>query len=237
MPLLTATTQRFNLLSRNHELVDDFFHFVTGDNFTDTSADAGASCAMTDAAGGVVTMVTGATDNNECYLLSTKENWLFANNKPLVYETRIQFAATATHNICTGLMDAVGADSIVDNGAGTKASYSGAVFYKVDGGTNWTVQASIGSTKTTVELTAANSLTKSAQAAGGSSYQTLRIEFTPQTSTKGDLAYFIDGVLVYRIADWTYTSATEMMAFVGTKTGAAVECTTLVDYVAVSQVR
>lgn len=237
MSKLTAVSRQYDLLPRNHELVDDFFHFVSGDNFTDTSSDTGASCAMTDAAGGVVTMVTGTTDNNECYLLSTKECWLFAANKPLVYETRLQFAATATHNVCVGVMDAVGADSILDNGAGPKASYSGAVFFKVDGGTNWNVEASIGSTQTTAELTAVNSLTKTAATAGGSSYATLRIEFTPSTSAKGDLAFFIDGVLVYRIADWTYTSATEMMAFVGTKTGASVECTCLVDYIAVSQVR
>lgn len=229
MSKLLAVSDRYSLADRNFEFVEDFLHFVSGDLFTDTSADTGASVSMTDAAGGVVSMVTGTTDNNECYLHTTREIFLFANNKPLSISFRLQIAATSTHNIAVGLMDAVGANSLLDDGAGPKASYSGAVFFKVDGGTNWNVETSIGSSQTTVELNATNSLTKSAVVAGGSANQTLTIEFLPVSSTQGDVSFYVDGVLVYKQTGFTYTGATEMQAFVGTKTGGAVECTCLVD--------
>ena len=49
----------------------DFDEFVTGDKFTDTSADSGAAVANIDAAGGVVTLSSIAIDNNEVNLFST----------------------------------------------------------------------------------------------------------------------------------------------------------------------
>ena len=103
---------------------EDFETFVTGDLFTDTSADSGATIAVGDAAGGVNVLTTGATDNNEAYLLTTKELFKFAANKPLLFEARIQYAEANTDdaNVCLGFMDAVGANSILDDGAGPKAS-------------------------------------------------------------------------------------------------------------------
>jgi len=217
---------------------EDFNQFVSGDLFTDTSADSGASVANVDAAGGTVTLTTGGTDNNECYLLTTKELFLFAENKPIIFETRLKFteANTDDANVCCGLMNAVGADSIVDDGAGPKSSYSGAVFFKVDGGTRWYCESSLSTTQTTTELTAANSLDKTAKTSGGGTYQTLRIEARPVSSTEAEVSFFIDGVHVCK-QSLTYTSATEMMAFVGVKAGGANSEVVTVDYISAYQSR
>lgn len=219
---------------RTHGFFDDFHHFVSGDLFTDTSADTGAAVAMTDAAGGVVTLTTGATDNNECYLLTTKEVLKLAANKPVVVEARVSYteANTDDANVAVGLKDAVAADSILDDGGGPAASYSGAVFFKVDGALNWNIEVSIAGTQTTVELTAANSLDGKAHATGAGAWEELRIELMPVSSTTAEARFFIDGVLVYKVADWTFTNFTEAQAFVGVKAGGANSEVVSVDYIA-----
>jgi hypothetical protein len=103
------------------------------------------------------------------------------------------------------------------------------VFFKVDGGTNWWVEASVGGTQTTVELNATNSLTRAAVTAGGSAKQTLRIEFVPFNSTQADVNWFVDDVLVYNLK-WTYTSVVAMAPIVGLKNGAITTVETLNVY-------
>lgn len=216
----------------------DFTHFVTGDDFTDTSADSGATIAMQDAVGGIVKLSSIAIDNNEVYLLSTKELFKFAANKPLMARCRLKYAEANTDdiNVIFGLADAVAANHLQDNGAGPVASYSGAVFYKVDGGLNWNVEASISTTQTTAELTAANSLDKTAHVGASTAYQVLTIESIPYSSTNHKLNYYIDGVHVYAI-DHVYTNATEMMLFVGLKLGGATVEDVYVDYLGCYQKR
>lgn len=239
MPNLLTLPDELHVSRRNYGFFEDFQEFVSGDLFTDTSGDTGAAVANIDGAGGQVTLTTGGTDNNECYLLTTKELFLFAANKPLIFEGRLKYSEANTDdaNVALGFMNAVGADSILDDGAGLKASYSGAVFFKVDGGTNWKVETSIATTRTgTVELTALNSLDKVAKAAGGGSFQTFRIEVLPISSTRAEATFYIDGVLVQKI-EFTYTSATEMMAFVAAKAGGANSEVVTVDYIAAYQLR
>lgn len=214
-----------------------FDEFVTGDKFTDTSGDTGAAVANVDAAGGVVTLTTGATDNNECYLLSTKELFLTAENKPMIALARLKYSEANTDdaNVAFGFMNAVGADSILDNGGGLKSSYSGYVFFKEDGQTLWSVESSIGTTRTgTTRLTATNSLDKSAKTAGSTAYQALRIEVVPFSSTQCRVDFFIDNVHVYSIVQ-TYTSVTEMMVFVGVKAGDTNSEVVSVDYLGAFQ--
>lgn len=213
---------------------DHFEYFVSGDRFTDTSADTGAAVAMTDAAGGVLTLTTGATNNNECYLHTTKEVFLFAAGKPLYVEAKVKFteANTDDANVLVGIMDAVGADSILDDGAGPKASYSGACFFCVDSpsGTKvWNVESSLGGTQTTTVLTALNSLNKIDNVPGGGTWQALGISFVPINSTTGEIVFTIDGVVVAKHTI-TYTSATEMMQVVGVKAGGANSEVVSVDY-------
>lgn len=223
---------------RQHGFFDDFDQFVSGDRWTDTSADTGAAVANTDAAGGIVTLTTGGTDNNECYLLTTKELFLFADSKPLIFLARLKFteANTDDANVCMGLMNAVGADSILDDGGGPKASYSGAVFFKEDGATRWQTESSLAGTQVTTPLTAANSLDKTLKSSNDAAYHIYQIEVNPISTTEAEVNFFIDGVHVAKHS-LTYTSATEMNAFVGVKAGGANSEVVYVDYVAAVQLR
>ena len=216
---------------------DDFDHYVTADTFTTVASDTG-TVTVSDTAGGIVTLDPSdgtVADNDETYLKGTKEIFLFANDKPLVFESRLKFteANTDDANILAGLMDAVAANALADDGGGPPASYSGANFHKVDDGTKWIVESSVGAAQTTTVTTTT----------AGGAYQTLRIEFKPVTSTEADVTFFVDGVQVqdsngrdvkHRI---TYTGATEMQTALGVKNGGANRETLLVDYVAAFQKR
>lgn len=237
--LLLDIPQSANLRKQTFGVQSDFTTFVTADDWTCAPENSGTA-AVIDGAGGIISVVTGATDNDEAYLKSTAELFLFADGKPLMASCRMKCAEISTNknNVAFGFMNAVGANSIIDDGGGLVASYSGAMFFKKDGGLNWNVECSIGTTRTgTVELTAVNSLDKLAHTAGnGSAYQWLDIEVIPISSTQATATFFIDGVLVQSIV-FTYTSATEMQVFVGIKNGSGAATTLLVDYLGAFQKR
>jgi len=194
-------------------------------DWTILEADTGSSVAIVDSVGGGIDVISATTDNNEAYVWSTTELFKFANGKPLIAEIRLQFAEIATNdaNVIFGLMDAVGANSLLDDGAGPDASYSGAVFFKEDGQTLWTVENSLAGTQKTTQLTAANSLDKTAHTAGSAAgvFHLLRIESDPISATDNRISFFIDGVLVARHTGQTTASAADMSVFFGNKTGDA----------------
>lgn len=228
-------------LPRQFGLFDDFLWEITAHMWTNTLTDSGTA-SVGDAVGGILALVPSdgtVADNDEAYVRSSGEIFKFAAGKPMYAEARVQFteANTDDANVIFGFASAVAANHLQDNGAGPLASYSGAVFFKVDGGTNWNVEKSIAGTQVTAELTAVNSLTKTAQAAGGASYQTLRIEVEPHGGGSMDISFFIDGVLVYKIKDTTYASATEMHVFAGVKNGDTNLETLNVDYIEAFQLR
>ncbi len=227
-------------MNRQYGFFEDFLEYTSGGLFSDVQADTGATVAVdADGEGGVVLLTTGATDNNEAYLFSTQELFLFAANRPLVCEARVQFAEANTDdaNVYFGFMDAIGANALVDDGAGPKSSYSGAVIYKSDGDTLWSVENSIGSTQKTTQLTADNSLDGSAKAAGGAAYQVLAIEVNPHGGGSSDISFWIDDVLVAKHKDQPYASATQMMVGCGIKAGGANSEVLSVDYINAYQLR
>lgn len=223
-------------LRREFGFFDDFEWLITLHRWTTLVADSGTSVAVADAAGGVVQLTTGATDNNEALIKTASEIFLFAADKPAVYEARAKWteANTDDANVALGWADAVGANTMVDDGAGMKASYSGAVFYKVDGGTTWNFQTSLGATRTTTALV---------DASNSGAYQTLRIEAREQGNVI-ELVPWIDG---RQCVDATYGrpvkhyitlgSPTEMQAFAYVKAGGANSEVLNVDYVAAFQLR
>lgn len=228
------------LKARTHSIFDDFYHFVTGDDFTTVASDSG-TVADSDAAGGVVILTPSdgtVANNDETYIKSTQEVFKFANNKPLVAEARLQFTEGNTDdvNIFFGVKDAIAADTLLDNGGGMAASFSGACIYKVDGGTVWKCITSISTTQT---------ISTSTATAGGSSYQKLRIEFTPVSSTQGRVAFFLDDAPLLDATTgkeivhvFTYTNATEMNVGAGIKNGADTTDEALrIDYIAADQLR
>lgn len=225
-------------LRREFGLFDDFLWYVTAHLWTLVATDSGTA-AVGDAAGGVVTLNPSdgsVADNDEVYLKSTAEVFLFAADKPLVFEARLKWteANTDDANVIAGVMSAVGANSLLDNGAGPAASYSGAVFFKVDGGTGWNFETSLGGTQTTTALHSDH--------APAAAYQTLRIEAREQGGVI-EIVPFIDGKQCLdtngRPVKHTIAlgSPTEMNAVVGAKNGDTNQESILVDYVAAYQLR
>lgn len=220
---------------------EDFFEFVTADLWTVATTTDGTA-TLGDAAGGIMSILTAvATEDNEhTVLATTKELFLFAADKPILFEARVDFdeANTDDANMYVGLMSAAGTTPMQDDGAGPKGTMSGMGFFKVDGGTVWQCISSLGTSQTITELSAtnANNISGVAQTAGGA-YQTLCCEFRPWSSTKAEVLFFIDGTLVAK-HDLVFTSATEMNVALVAKDGSAANEETLrVDYVSCYQLR
>jgi hypothetical protein len=214
-----------------------FDHF-TGDQSdvtaVDTVTDTGTAL-VGDEVGGVITLTPSdgtVADNDEVYLATPNELFKFGTNRTIYGKARVKYAEVTANvlNVCLlGFQNAVGADSIVDNGAGLKTSGSTLGIYTVDGGSGLlrVVSACNGTATTTV--------TNKTVAAG--TWYTAEIECRDWDGVKMQVAFKLDGdylrdslnrVIYHEVA---IASATEMQMFVGAKLGAATNNDTLkVDY-------
>lgn len=235
-----------NLLAnpwRQDDFIEEFNLLDVVGRWADVSADTGAAPSLATDGESAVILTTAATDNNECLLVSN-QTWDVAQSMPLTIDIKMRYAESNTDdaNILMGLVSSAAAvaDVIADNGGGPPASYSGAVFFKVDGGTVWNVESSVAGTQTT---TATN------KTAGGASYQNFRIEIRPIDSTTAEVVFLIgqDGgshftqckdssgnVIKHTL---TYTSFAACKLVLGAKAGSANGETPRFDYVRVSQVK
>jgi hypothetical protein len=215
-----------------NEIKDDFNWYISPHQWTSILTDSGTT-AVGDAAGGVLTITASdgtVADNDEAYVKSTNETFLFADGKPISFACRIKLTETTANeaNICVGLKDAVAANSIVDDGAGPPASYSGMLIFKVDGGSVFQGESSIAGTQDTD--TNVGAFTSGA-------WTDIRMDWTPLSSTSGRTDYYVNGVLGGS-STFTYTSATEMQVFLGVKNGNGTNnMALLVDCVKVRQKR
>lgn len=236
--ILDYTPEIINL-RRNVSILDDCVNATTGGTFTHLVADSGSSIAVANAAGGVLTFTTGATLNNECSRYSTESLFLPANNLPLAMEAREKFTENATNlmNVFVGFSSAFGANLLVDSGAGPATSMSAVGFYKISASTTWNVLVSLGSTQTLVALTAANSKDKTLHTSGGGTYQKLKVEINPISTTFAQVLFYIDDVLVYSIAEWTYTSVAQMGVGTYIKAGGSGGEVLSLDYLWAQQAR
>lgn len=198
---------------------DHFTEYLSGGRFTTVASDAGTA-TVSDGVNGILTIAASdgtQANNDETYVKGTTEIYKFAANAPFSFSTEVMIDATDTDtaNYIAGVKDAVAANTLLDDGGGPAASYSGAVFFKADGATTWSVESSIGTTQTTVDT---------GVTASSTAYQTLEIEFYPITSTTGEVHFMIDGQEVgLNDGDChivTFASATEMQECFGVKDGA-----------------
>ncbi len=233
MPNLIQLPDEADLLVHSFGGVEDFENYTTAGRFTTVASDSG-TVSVSDGAKGILAIVPSdgsVGDNDESYVKGTNETFLMAANKSIWFEALVQFAEANTDdaNVIVGMVNAVAGDLLVDNGAGPKASFSGFVFYKVDGGTVWRCRSSVGTSYT-------DSITN--VTAGGSAYQRLSIEFRAIDSTLGEVSFLIDGAVVndsnnrpikHQI---TFTGATEMQIGAGVKNGGTNLETLNVDYFA-----
>lgn len=213
---------------------EDFYHYTTAEDFTTVVSDLGTAAAS-DAHGGVLVILpsdASVTDNDEGYVRTTHEIFKFDADNTIRVAALLQFTEGATDdaNVIFGLMDAAGPDALQDNGLGPKASFSGAVFYKVDGQVYWRVRSSVGTTNTDTALT-----THTAGTAAGV-WTLLEIEVRAIALTRVEITYRINEQLVLDPAagyakpllhTLDATSATEMHLVVGMKNGAATTVETL----------
>jgi hypothetical protein len=243
--VLPAYSDAITRSLRCSEYVDDFHKLDTG-IWTQTKDTEGSGAIDGDDACGILNLATGAVDNNEIYE-ETAEFFAFTAGKPFgaILRAKITESAAGIANILFGFMDAPGANSLVDNGAGPQADFDGAVFYKVDGGTRWKVRAS----QDTV-YTGTDHETETALAA---SFFTLGIEVHPISSTQADIIYLIDplgGNDLYQPRRYgslapeppikhrlTLSTPTEMALVIGLKAGSATGETLKVDLCEWWQVR
>lgn len=208
-----------------HDKMQGFLTATSTDKYTVVTAVDGTVLQIDAAPGGVAikSAAASASGDEDCYLVREAETFKPAANKPLLFRALVQATEDDVNqnNLFVGLTDGAAADLLVSAGAGPKTSGTTLAFFKKDGGLNWWVHASLSTTQTSVELTAANSLDKVAHVGSGSAYQDLKIEFKSTTSTQADVLYSINGVHVYTIKDWVFTSATDVQAVVGCKDGDA----------------
>lgn len=219
---------------------DDFCWLISPHMWTTLAADTNATAAVAasgGAVGGTIVLHTGTVDNNEAAVATTNKPFLFADGKPAHFEALVQYAeaATSAANVAVGFGSVIGsADFLLDNGAGPAASWSGAIIYKVDGGTVWKTCSSNGTTQT---------ITTSTTTAGGSSQQRLEIDVEGISSTTAEIVYKVDGVQLRDtngnvIKDTIlYASLVQMQAGVYAKQGSATTEDIKVDRIVAAQLR
>lgn len=235
---LIDAPDRFLKAKLQNVIDDDFNWYVTAHQWITTATDSG-TVAASDAVNGIIVLTPSdgtVTNNDEAYLSTNQEVFKFGDGKTLVGECRLQFTEGNTDdvNVFFGFADAIGANTLVDDGAGLKTSFSGAAIYKVDGGTVWKCVSSIGTTQT---------ISTSTTTSSSSSYQRLKIECLPAPTggSTMEIAFYVDGKPLIdsttnkRIKHTvTTTSATEMDVGCGIKNGADTTAEALnVDYISV----
>jgi hypothetical protein len=222
---------------RTMKLWNDFLWYSSGGEFASTLGGA-ASAAVGSGLGGLLTISTiDSTLNREAYVATTMSLFAYSANFPFMGEAYLQYAEANTNkaNIAFGFMSGVGAASMLDNTGEPKTSFSGAVIYKVPGGTNWKTCSSIGTTQT---------VSQSDTLAGGSAFVRLQIVVEPISSTIAEVTYYVDGVQL-KVANSrtpikdqvTYTGAVAMQEFVCVKNGSTTPEILTVDYIAAEALR
>ncbi len=227
-----------------HTFEDDFYSLIPVDDTTLNPTNgwaivsdlATARLSAVDTAGGWMRVSVDSTDNDETYLASAGESWLFADNKPLIFMTKITHTAGSTDgksSFVVGLSDTVGANSIVDAGT-LMTSYDGCVFFKDEDGSHILFASSNAATQSSADLVA---WTDADTFEGG-------FVFDSAGGTTGTLTPFY----LTTASDWstiTYGTAqtitlaglAEMHFFIGAKTHEASAQTLDIDYVKVLQKR
>jgi hypothetical protein len=188
--------------------------------------------------GGGTSLLTQASDNAIAHWTTVGKMVQVAAGRPVSFASQVKFteANTDDANVLVGLHSGAVGSALGNNGAGPPASYSGFAFFKADGATLWSVEASLAGAQVTAELSASNTLTKRAYTAGGTK-QLLEINVNPKTSTKADVMFLIDGVCVYKVLDWTYTSIAAMAGVGVVKAGSANAEKLITDFVSISHIR
>ena len=93
--------------------------------------DAGSVQAAADKRGGWLNVTSGGTDNNEVYILSRAQAFIFNTTDELMFECEVQstLVGDAQYGWAIGLSDIGAANTLVDNTMAIVSSFDGAVFH------------------------------------------------------------------------------------------------------------
>lgn len=241
MPKRTLTyTPDMGVTQHQMGLVDDFLWYVTAHLWTTVATDSG-SVAHGDAACGVITLTPSdgtVTDNDEAYIKSTCEVFKIAAGRVIEGECLLKFTEGATDDVNVGFFfqNAIGANSILDDGAGLKVSGDTFGIYKVDGGLVWRCVSCVNGVST---------VSVSGKLSTSSSYQRLGIRIADVDGSTCEVHFLADGQplldgttrrpIVHTVA---IASATEMQVGAGVKNGADTTAEALlIDYLGAWQTR
>lgn len=236
-----------NLARYTHPLVDldvswiydDFTSDQSDLFFVDTITDTG-SAAVGDARKGIMVLTPSdgtVADNDEVYLASANELFIFLAGKPIYGKCSLQFTETTAgvYNCFFGFQNAVAANSLVDDGGSMRASGCCVAIVKLDGEQYWRAYSRNGSTVTS---------TLSTTSSTSSDYQVLEIDVIDWDGVSMQCLFKVNGsylkdssgaVIKHTVL---IASATEMQVALGAKLGAATNNDFLnVDYIYAHQLR
>lgn len=217
---------------------DDFGWFISPHLWT-TFNDTNCTATITaNAVGGVVALAGASnTDNDQVGISTTNAFFKFQANCDLEFVCRLAYSEANTDdaNVCVGLSSDFTTDIILDNGASPDVNHSGALIYKLDGGTVWRCHSSKGATQTdTASVTSSNT---------GTTYVELKIKAREQGDGNVRVDFFVDDqplrdsnnkAISHTVA---YASALAMKAGVMVKNGGSNGETVSVDFVKCFQSR
>jgi hypothetical protein len=223
----TAPLQDLSTVS----IFDDFTGDQVDTSAVDTITDTG-TVLMGDDVNGVATLTPSdgtVVDNDEAYLATPNEIYKFGTNRNIYGRWKFRYTAVvaADPNIAVGFQNAVGANSIVDNG-GVKTSGSTLAIEKKDGETAFRCTSACNGTAVT---------TLSNKTIAAATDYVAEIECLDWDGVSMKVVFKIDGeylkdtnnnVIKHTVA---IASATEMQMFAGIKLGANTNNDTLLlDY-------
>lgn len=215
-----------------HQVFDEFNWYISPHQWT-TFNDTNCTATIASSIGGVLALAAAsATDNDQVGTSLTTAVYKFAANTNVEFRARVAYseAANTAANVCVGLASDFTTDVLTDNGGGPASSHSAALIYKVDGGTNWVVHSSVGTTQ--------NTTTTNAAANTGTTYVELKIVCEEQGDGNMRVTYFLDDQqlkdntsnlpIAHSVA---YSGAAAMKAGAMVKNGSSNAETLNVDYV------
>lgn len=218
---------------------DDFTADQSDLFWVDTITDTGTAL-VGDEVNGVITLTPSdgtVADNDEVYLATANELFLFGTNREIYGRFKFRFTETTAtiYNVGCGFMNAVGADSLVDNGGGPKTSGSTLAVYKTDASGVWKMASATNGTATTSTSTAtAVTATDYVVELMCKDWDATSMIFTAKVN--GEYLKDSNGLVIRHTV--LIASATEMQAWIGAKLGAATNNdTTKVDYAYAAQTR
>lgn len=235
----TAPSQNENSVNRFTLFEDDFLQQASATasaytTYTDMNDGATGTNAFQDKAGGIYNIVTAAALDDYHGIRTTAKPWLFVAAKELWFEASftVNEAATNASSWFVGLSDTFTTGGLQTGSSGPLASFSGAGWFKVQGGmaakfitSNSTTQSISGSLATVV------------------TNQKVRVGFYfDSAATTSNLFPFIDigdgnGYISCAAQTITLASLNQMALFATIKAGGANAETMQLDWIKVLQIR